>query len=458
MTSSKELENTEPPADGLLSFDMVRAMEHLQEINRITEINGGRRGGTDGSLQTATYIEETFRDVGIEYVERHQFKLDNKVFSNVIGRIPGNMDRQILIAAHHDTAGEIPGIVDNASGVAVLLVLAELFSHEKVNHTLLLASFDGEEQGALGSSYFVEHLDEKEKNKIDAMISVESVGWKDGDPVLHIFEYGSFENNKQKEIAPGWLVRAIVESADAAGEKIYLGDKFISLLYQVTIRLAEVSFYSDDYPFVASGIPGLFLSCFYLTNFYPQYHTGQDSLDQIGENQLASAGRILEASFYHLDHLKRRPQQQPDYIFIFRRELSGAEMKILSFILFLFIVSASLTSFWQGSRYLFSLSLVLFAIFFWYSVLLLDPVIFFYYFLPASLIIPLFTLKTRLLASIFFILSVLIFIPLFTWFPYLLFRGFIKSITFSLWGSILFFFLLLIYFFSFLISTKKAVS
>lgn len=456
--ASEDLEKIEPPDVDWLSFDVAKAMRHLQEINRITEINGGRRAGTDGSLQAAAYIEEKFREAGIDDVERQQFKQGEKTLINIMACLPGQTDRQIIIAAHHDTAGAIPGIIDNASGVSVVLVLAELFSSKnvskKMNHTLLLVSFDGEEQGALGSKHFVEQLSVEERETIDAMISVESVGWKDGDPVLHIFEYDSAWDSQRKQIAPGWLVRSMIESAHAAGERIHVGDKYISLFYQVTVRLAEMGFYSDDYPFVSHGIPGLFLSCFYLTNFYPEYHTGQDSLDQIGEEQLASAGRIVEASLYHLDRLDQRPQQRPDYIFLFHKELTGRELKALCFILFLLIVSSTLTSFWLGSSYSFSLWFVFFAIIFWYSVLA-DPVVFFYYFLPASLAIPFFTLRKRMLSSIFFILSVLIFIPLFTWFPYLFYTGFLQSITLPLWETTLFFFLLLMYLFAFLVSLRK---
>ncbi len=451
----EEFKAIKPPSKDDLRFDVTRAMEHLREINRITEINGGRRAGTDGSLETAAYIEERFREVGIDPVKSQDFQSGTANLRNILAWIPGTTDRQIVIAAHHDTAWEIPGIIDNASGVAVILVLAEILAKTERNHTLLLASFDGEEQGALGSWYFVENLSNEERERIDAMISVESVGWKKGNPVLHVFEYDRPGGIQGREIAPGWLVRGILESSRAIEEDLYLGDKLISLFYQATIRMGEVGFYSDDYPFVSYGIPGLFLSCFYLTNFYPQYHTGQDSLDQIGKEELSSAGKIVEASFYYLDQLDQKPQDRPDSLFLFGRELTGKELKILGSILFLLIIASSLTAFWEGTRFSLILWLLLFAILFWYSVLLAEPLVFLYYFLIPSLVVPVLPLRKRRLASILFTLSILIFIALFTWFPYLFYAGFIQSITLPFWKIVLFFFLLLVYLFLFLIFMRK---
>ena len=134
--TSDELKEANLPSEEELEFNVTRAMEHLQEINRITEINGGRNAGTDGSLETAAYVEETFRKAGVDHVESQEFQAGEMKLKNVLGWLPGKMERQIIIAAHHDSAGQIPGMIDNASGVAVVLVLAELLSGKQRQHTL----------------------------------------------------------------------------------------------------------------------------------------------------------------------------------------------------------------------------------------------------------------------------------------------------------------------------------
>jgi len=46
---------------------------------------------------------------------------------NVIGRLRGEEPGHIAVAAHYDSAADVPGASDNASGTAVLLELCELF-------------------------------------------------------------------------------------------------------------------------------------------------------------------------------------------------------------------------------------------------------------------------------------------------------------------------------------------
>ena len=47
---------------------------------------------------------------------------------NVIGRLPGEVAERIVVAAHYDTAADVPGATDNASGTAVVLALCEAFA------------------------------------------------------------------------------------------------------------------------------------------------------------------------------------------------------------------------------------------------------------------------------------------------------------------------------------------
>jgi len=71
---------------------------------------------------------------------------------NVIGEVPGAIeDEDILIGGHYDTVRSILGAHDNAAGTAIVLELARLFAHEKLNRTLRLAAFGSEELGLRGS-------------------------------------------------------------------------------------------------------------------------------------------------------------------------------------------------------------------------------------------------------------------------------------------------------------------
>jgi hypothetical protein len=86
--------------------------------------------------------------------------------NNVVGFLPGKVkpDSLIVITAHYDHLGGMgkntyfPGANDNASGVAMLLSLAQYYAIQKNNrYSILFIAFAAEEAGLKGSEYFVEH-------------------------------------------------------------------------------------------------------------------------------------------------------------------------------------------------------------------------------------------------------------------------------------------------------------
>lgn len=75
---------------------------------------------------------------------------------NVLAERPGTdpTAKAILVAAHFDTVQGSPGADDNASGVAVVLEVARRLRERPTRRTLLLAFFDEEEQGLIGSRQY----------------------------------------------------------------------------------------------------------------------------------------------------------------------------------------------------------------------------------------------------------------------------------------------------------------
>ncbi len=113
---------------------------------------------------------------------------------NVIGYINNKAPLTVVIGAHYDHLGynelggstyrkqqnEKPqvhnGADDNASGTAALIELAELLQKSPYrNHNYLFIAFSGEEEGLLGSHYFVDHPT-LPIEKIDYMINMDMVG------------------------------------------------------------------------------------------------------------------------------------------------------------------------------------------------------------------------------------------------------------------------------------------
>src|SRR5215213_7604682 len=113
---------------------------------------------------------------------------------NVVGVLEGSdpvlKDETIVIGAHYDhlgrggegslapRSGEIHhGADDNASGTAGLLELARIFAAQrpKLKRTVIFVAFGGEEEGLLGSNYYVNHP-VTPLNTIVAVINMDMIG------------------------------------------------------------------------------------------------------------------------------------------------------------------------------------------------------------------------------------------------------------------------------------------
>ena len=113
---------------------------------------------------------------------------------NVVGVLEGSdpvlKNENIIIGAHYDhlgrggdgslapRSGEVHhGADDNASGTAGLLELARIFSNQqpKLKRTLIFIAFSGEEEGLLGSNYYVNHPLIPLSNTV-AMINMDMIG------------------------------------------------------------------------------------------------------------------------------------------------------------------------------------------------------------------------------------------------------------------------------------------
>jgi hypothetical protein len=136
--------------------------------------------GIRSSLQPASFA--TGRTVTMKNVTEHH---PEGVGSNVIGWIEGSdpvlEQEAIVIGAHLDHLGLnpdlMPGAHDNASGVAVMLGVAEALATAKVplKRSVVFIAFGAEEQGVKGSEYYVAHPFVPHAKTV-AMLNLESVG------------------------------------------------------------------------------------------------------------------------------------------------------------------------------------------------------------------------------------------------------------------------------------------
>jgi len=108
--------------------------------------------------------------------------------TNVIGYLDHKAANTIVIGAHYDHLGMGSqgslhrgekaihnGADDNASGIAVMLKLAEKLKIENTNNNYLFIAFSGEEMGLLGSNYFTKNPTIPIEN-MNFMLNLDMVG------------------------------------------------------------------------------------------------------------------------------------------------------------------------------------------------------------------------------------------------------------------------------------------
>lgn len=160
----------------------------LQYLENITQFN--RPIGTEGSVETQSFIKNTLSNEGIKVEELNSFvdhsefgpPLDTGTPANILASIKGKTEDSILIVGHYDSVPSSKGAGDNGLAVANMLQVAiEQSKEPKPNNNILFLFTDGEEIGLLGAKSFYEnHFSEY---NIQSIINLEGRG-NSGVPIL----------------------------------------------------------------------------------------------------------------------------------------------------------------------------------------------------------------------------------------------------------------------------------
>ena len=200
---------------------------------------------------------------------------------------PGRADAPgIVLCAHWDSrawadqdpdsvlrALPVPGANDGASGVAVLLEVAELMSRRPPPLPVDLVFFDGEDQGGanqpqgfcLGARHYARQLGTRGEEKPLAAFLFDMVGDRD----LEIYpEVQSAERAAN-------LVALVLEGARVTGAHQFKPDPRYSIV-------------DDHIPLLDAGIPAVDIIDF----DYPAWHTHRDLPDQTSPASLAAVARV----------------------------------------------------------------------------------------------------------------------------------------------------------------------
>jgi Zn-dependent M28 family amino/carboxypeptidase len=197
----------------------------------VTYAVGAELAATDGSTVTVT----------VDYT------LDTRLAYNVIAETAtGNDDNVVMAGAHLDSVQDGAGINDNGSGSAALLETAIQMAKVKPANTVRFAWWGAEEEGLLGSEYYVSQLSDEEIADIGLYLNFDMVASPN-------YMFGIYDGDNSGGTAPaGFIPEGSAEIEDVF-EAFYesRGEPYVD---------SEFSGRSDYGPFIAVGIPagGLF--------------------------------------------------------------------------------------------------------------------------------------------------------------------------------------------------------
>ena len=141
---------------------------------------------------------------------------------NLVARKKGRGAGRIILCAHIDTKKNTPGALDNATGVAVLLTLAETLQAFSGEHDLELIAFNGEDYYAVpGQMLYLRQHPEGFKD-VKLVINIDGVGHRDSLTSL------SFYNLPESQISEIMATAGSFPTL-VRGEEWYEGDHSIFL-------------------------------------------------------------------------------------------------------------------------------------------------------------------------------------------------------------------------------------
>ena len=119
---------------------------------------------------------------------------------NMVARKGKRKGKKIVITAHIDAKKGTPGAIDNATGVIVLLLLAELMVDYSDQHLIELVAFNGEDYYAASGQMI--YLDQIQNTFDDILlnINIDGAGYHEGPSALSAFELPSHLSDSVNQV------------------------------------------------------------------------------------------------------------------------------------------------------------------------------------------------------------------------------------------------------------------
>jgi aminopeptidase S len=258
-------------------------MVHLQKLMDFARgSNNTRVIGSTGFTSTVGYIKQQLDGLGWQTTVQN-FRAGGRAAANVIAEWPyGDANHVVMAGAHSDSVQAGPGINDDGSGVAALLANAAAIARATLRpqQRIRFGFWGAEEEGDLGSSYYVSHLPSGATGKINAYLNFDMVGNRSegGKPVGWGFYREGQQNGLNKPFATYFDQHKVAynNSLDTQGRSDHAAFK------RVGVAVTGIS------------------SVRSLNELGRCYHRACDDLTDVDQNSLALAANAIAAAVWQL--------------------------------------------------------------------------------------------------------------------------------------------------------------
>ncbi|MBW1933016.1 MAG: M28 family peptidase [Deltaproteobacteria bacterium] len=199
--------------------------------------------------------------------------------SNIIAELKGDAfpNEIVVVGGHYDSPPGISGAFDNASGIAMVMELARVYSRCRPKRTLRFVAFAGEEGGLLGSQHYVKNFIQSKRSDISGGRSSSQAH----EHLLCINLDGlglALGTNSCYVLGPREIGTAVKAASTQVG---------------VLCNIKEAIDISDHLPFAWSDVPNISF-----TQEGPGaefMHTNEDTVEIIDVAKLEQAGKVIDA-------------------------------------------------------------------------------------------------------------------------------------------------------------------
>jgi hypothetical protein len=160
------------------SWSLAQAPVQVQfRLQTSGAIEGHLKAFSDRNGEREALIWKWFAESGCKDANLSEERLDRKVPPNVICVLPGETQEVMVVGAHTDKVERFgDGVVDNWTGAVLLPALLYSLSAQPRHHTIIFVGFSSEEEGLVGSRYYVDHLTSEQRAHIEGMVNIDSLG------------------------------------------------------------------------------------------------------------------------------------------------------------------------------------------------------------------------------------------------------------------------------------------